>query len=82
VADEGIGIAPEDQRRVFERFERAASARHYGGLGLGLWIARQIVEASSGEIRVESRPGAGSTFTVELPAREEISVLAQVGGGV
>ena len=68
VRDHGIGIAPEHQRRIFERFERAASARHYGGFGLGLWIARQIVEASGGTITVESAAGAGSTFIVELPA--------------
>ncbi len=67
VRDHGIGIAPEHQRRIFERFERAASARHYGGFGIGLWIARQIVEASGGTIAVESAPGAGSTFTVDLP---------------
>ncbi|HET8540174.1 MAG TPA: PAS domain-containing sensor histidine kinase, partial [Anaeromyxobacter sp.] len=67
VRDRGIGIAPEDQARVFERFERAASARHYGGLGLGLWIVRQVTEAHGGRIRVASRVGAGSTFTVELP---------------
>lgn len=68
VRDHGIGIAPEHQRRIFERFERAASARHYGGFGLGLWIARQIVEASGGTITVESAAGAGSTFVVDLPA--------------
>jgi signal transduction histidine kinase len=67
VRDLGIGIAPEDQARIFERFERAVSIRHYGGFGLGLWITRQIVSAMGGEIRVESQPGAGSTFTVELP---------------
>lgn len=67
VRDRGIGIAPENQRRIFERFERAASVRHYGGFGLGLWIARQIVEASGGSISVDSEPGRGSTFTVELP---------------
>jgi PAS domain S-box-containing protein len=67
VRDHGIGIPPEHQRRIFERFERAASTRHYGGFGLGLWIARQIVEASGGTIRVESEPGQGSTFVVELP---------------
>lgn len=69
VRDQGIGIAPEDQARIFERFERAAPSRHYRGLGVGLYIARQIVEAHGGSIRVASAPGAGSTFTVELPLR-------------
>jgi signal transduction histidine kinase len=52
---------------VFERFQRAASPQNFGGLGLGLFIARQIVEAHGGRIRVQSTPGTGSTFTVELP---------------
>lgn len=67
VLDHGIGIAPHDQARVFERFERAASARHYGGFGVGLWLVRQIVEAHEGAVSVTSRPGEGSTFTVLLP---------------
>ncbi len=67
VRDHGIGIAAEDHARIFERFERAASVRHYGGLGLGLWIVRQVVEAHGGRITVASVPGQGSTFTVELP---------------
>jgi signal transduction histidine kinase len=67
VRDYGIGIEPENQRRIFERFERAVSDRHYGGLGLGLWIARQVVEASGGTITVQSTPSEGSIFTVELP---------------
>ncbi len=67
VTDRGIGIAEENQARVFERFERAVTAHHFGGLGLGLYIARQIVEAHGGEIRVESAPGEGATFPVELP---------------
>jgi signal transduction histidine kinase len=67
VADRGIGIAPADQARIFGRFERAVSGRHYTGLGLGLWIVRQIVAAHGGRIGVESTPGEGSTFTVELP---------------
>jgi PAS domain S-box-containing protein len=67
VRDQGIGIAPEHQARVFGRFERAVPVEHFGGLGLGLYIARQIVEAHGGEIRVESTPGDGSTFRVELP---------------
>jgi signal transduction histidine kinase len=67
VRDRGIGIPPEDVERIFQRFERAGSARKYGGLGLGLYIVRQIVDAHAGTIRVESQPGAGSTFTVDLP---------------
>ncbi|MFP2913090.1 ATP-binding protein, partial [Pyxidicoccus sp. 3LFB2] len=67
VRDEGIGIAAEDLPRLFGRFERAVSERHYGGLGLGLYISRQIVDAMGGRIEVESRPGAGSVFTVRLP---------------
>ena len=67
VRDQGIGIPPEHQARIFERFERAVSDRHYGGLGLGLWIVRQIVEGLGGSIRVESAAGEGSTFTVLLP---------------
>jgi len=68
VTDHGIGINPEDRARIFERFERAVSIRKYGGLGLGLWIARQVVEAHGGSIAVGDTPGGGSTFTVELPA--------------
>ncbi|HJZ83862.1 MAG TPA: ATP-binding protein [Polyangia bacterium] len=67
VRDHGIGIAPADQTRIFERFERVVSQRNYGGFGLGLWIVRQIIEAHGGSIRVWSQPGAGSSFTVELP---------------
>jgi len=62
VADHGIGISPDDQRRIFERFERAVPETHYGGFGLGLWIVRNIVEAHGGDIRV-------SRFHVTLPAQ-------------
>ncbi len=67
VSDQGIGIAPEHQARVFERFQRAVPAQHFGGLGLGLYVARQIVEAHGGSIAVTSSAGAGATFTVRLP---------------
>ncbi|WNG43275.1 GAF domain-containing protein [Archangium minus] len=67
VRDAGIGIAPEHLERVFGRFERAVSERHYGGFGLGLWIAREILEAMGGRITVSSQLGVGSTFRVELP---------------
>ncbi|WP_437520549.1 AAA family ATPase [Sorangium sp. So ce726] len=67
VRDEGIGIAEADQGRIFERFERAVSVRNFGGLGLGLYIVRSIVASHGGAVRVESKPGAGATFVVELP---------------
>ncbi|PTL82171.1 PAS domain-containing protein [Vitiosangium sp. GDMCC 1.1324] len=67
IRDEGIGIAAKDLPRLFSRFGRAVSERHYGGLGLGLYISRQIIEAMGGRIRVESQPEQGATFTVELP---------------
>ncbi|CAN95609.1 Protein kinase [Sorangium cellulosum So ce56] len=67
VRDHGIGIAQADQARIFERFERAVSVRNFGGLGLGLYIVRWIVTSHGGTIRVESEPGAGAAFIVELP---------------
>lgn len=67
VRDEGIGIDPSDHRRIFERYERPAAAAHTGGVGLGLWIARELVAAHGGAILVESARGQGATFTVELP---------------
>ncbi|MBU8900095.1 PAS domain-containing protein [Corallococcus sp. M34] len=67
VRDEGIGVPTEAQRRIFEKFERAVSDRHYGGLGLGLYITRQVVEALGGTVRVESAPGRGALFSVSLP---------------
>ena len=71
VRDHGIGISVEHQRRIFERFERAVSERHYGGFGVGLWVARQAIEAQGGRISVESSPGAGAEFAVELPLQDE-----------
>jgi len=67
VVDQGIGVAAEDRERIFSRFERAVPTQHFGGLGLGLYIARQIAEAHGGVIKLEGAPGAGSTFVVELP---------------
>ena len=70
VKDEGIGIAAADLEQIFERFERRVSSRNYGGFGLGLWVARKIVQAWGGTIRAESAPGKGSTFRVDLPLGE------------
>src|SRR6202008_325868 len=69
VRDTGIGIADKDQLHVFDRFYRVdkARSRSLGGAGLGLSIVRCIVEAHGGQIRIESTPRLGSTFTVSLP---------------
>jgi signal transduction histidine kinase len=67
VSDEGIGVAPEDHARIFGRFERAVSRTHYGGLGLGLWISRQIAESLGGTLDVQSELGKGARFTLSLP---------------
>jgi PAS domain S-box-containing protein len=69
VIDQGIGIPSDELPRLFERFHRArnVSSRYYGGLGLGLYIARAIVEAHHGSISVQSEEGRGAQFTVRLP---------------
>jgi PAS domain S-box-containing protein len=77
VADQGIGIAPENVGRIFGRFQRAAPIRNYGGLGLGLFITRHIVEAHGGTISVVSKVGEGATFVVELPSRRTVAAGEQ-----
>jgi len=67
VTDHGMGIEPEIRDRIFKPFERGVSARHHGGLGLGLHIVKTIVEALGGSVSLTSEPGSGSTFMVELP---------------
>lgn len=67
VRDEGIGIAQADQARIFDQFERTNELKGIGGLGLGLYIARQIVDEHGGRLRVESQLGKGSSFIVDLP---------------
>jgi signal transduction histidine kinase len=67
VKDSGEGIPRQEQARIFERFERATSVQRHPGLGLGLWICKQIVDACHGTISVQSEPGQGSVFSVQLP---------------
>lgn len=67
ITDHGVGIRRDMQRAIFEPFERAVPARHYGGLGLGLYIVRTIVDGLGGTLTVHSEEGQGSTFTIELP---------------
>lgn len=68
VCDHGIGVPVGDRKRIFEKFERAVSVRHYGGLGIGLWLSRRIIEAHGGTIDVESNVSSpGSKFVVRLP---------------
>jgi PAS domain S-box-containing protein len=69
VRDHGIGISKVDQERIFGRFERAVSSRHFAGLGLGLHISAQIMRAHHGSMRVQSEPGRGACFIVTLPRR-------------
>jgi len=76
VHDRGIGIAAEDQENIWKRFQRAGTARSVPGLGLGLWIARQFVLAHDGKITVESSPGEGSTFVVDLPLQPSAAARA------
>jgi signal transduction histidine kinase len=71
VSDSGSGIPPEDLPHIFDRFYRVDKARSHaqGGAGLGLAIAKWIVEGHGGSIRVDSQADEGTTFTIELPAR-------------
>jgi signal transduction histidine kinase len=76
VADTGVGIAPEDRERVFEAFWQVgagAGPSEQPGTGLGLALVRQFVRLMGGDVRVESEPGHGSTFTFWLPARGDVA---------
>jgi signal transduction histidine kinase/DNA-binding response OmpR family regulator len=76
VQDRGIGIDEGAQSRIFERFARAISTHNYGGLGVGLYVVRQIAEAMGGRIGVQSQPGGGATFTVVLPRSRSLVPVA------
>ena len=78
VEDGGSGVPAELRSRVFEPFERGATARALGGLGLGLFIVRQIVEAHGGAVRLEAATGGGARFVVALPRAEAAATTAKV----
>ena len=69
IQDHGMGISSADQSRVFELFERAVPTRNISGLGLGLYIVKEVVTAHGGAIQLESESGKGTTFTIELPIK-------------
>jgi signal transduction histidine kinase len=77
VKDQGKGMSPELRERLFEPYERGASLRQKGGLGLGLYIVKTIVDALHGSVRVETEVDVGSTFTVELPKSREANGRGQ-----
>lgn len=68
VRDEGMGIAPDEVPTIFERYGRAESSRHFGGMGLGLWVVRESVREMGGSVDVTSEPGRGSLFRLTIPA--------------
>jgi signal transduction histidine kinase len=67
IRDGGIGISADRLSSIFQPFERAVPREHFGGLGLGLYMARAIVDAHGASLEVTSQPGHGSTFVVRLP---------------
>ncbi len=82
VHDLGPGVAPEDQERIFEEFQQGGHGVHRAqeGTGLGLTVAKRLVELHGGRIWVQSQPGAGSTFSFTLPVRQDRGVEAAVLG--
>ena len=80
VSDSGIGMTPEQITQLFEAFSQAekSTTRRYGGTGLGLAITRRFCQMMGGDVKVESEPGVGSTFTVELPATLDATTAAKV----
>jgi signal transduction histidine kinase len=76
VRDRGPGVPDDQVVRIFERFERGASMRHFGGLGLGLYLVRQIAEAHGGSATASNAPGGGACFTVRLPISDVDGAVA------
>ena len=80
VTDRGPGIHPDEQTRIFEPFYRSTAQHRFPmGLGLGLTIARDLVQAHGGHLELDSTPGLGSTFTIHLPLTPQIAAQSAVG---
>jgi CheY-like chemotaxis protein len=82
VRDRGPGVAPEARVRIFDRFEQAHAERHHGGLGLGLYISRQLVELHGGAIAYEAPSDGGARFVVQLPLAEPATAASPGAGPV
>jgi signal transduction histidine kinase len=80
ITDHGPGIPEQDLERIFQRFERAAPPRNYGGLGLGLYVSRQIVEGHGGSISARNEPGGGARFTIRIPKTRDLSAERHLVG--
>ncbi|MEX0797940.1 MAG: PAS domain-containing sensor histidine kinase [Bacteriovoracaceae bacterium] len=80
IKDRGAGILPEDQDRIFEKFQRSSKQKQVESMGLGLYITKSLVKAHSGEIWLESSPGKGATFIVELPKQRKIEAAEALHG--
>lgn len=76
VVDRGIGVAPADRERIFQRFQRASGASRSGGFGIGLWLSSKLVQAQAGVLELQSEAGSGSTFVVRLP--RDVSAHAKI----
>jgi signal transduction histidine kinase len=83
VSDSGIGMTPEQMKKLFEAFSQAeaSTTRKYGGTGLGLAITRHFCRLMGGDVTVESKPGIGSTFTIELPATFQSQAVSETDAG-
>ena len=82
VQDTGPGIAEEEQPKIFQRFYPGTAYREQEGVGIGLYLVRQIAEGQGGFVKVRSQPGQGSTFSLYLPRREDLSILLDCGQAV
>ena len=77
IRDQGVGIPKDQQKTIFEKFQRSATAKNFEGLGIGLYISNQIIQAQQGSIKVKSKPGKGSVFIVKLPLKPSLQALSE-----